>query len=644
VSPRLFVLGVTVLITLATVVKPLHIDDGYTVLRVRQIVETPTDPSGFEVFWKQWPQPATESPWPLVIPYWLAGISAIVGERPWAWKLSLFPFYWVFVRSLFTLFQRFATRYRHALVFGLALSPTFLPGVNMMLDLPTIGLTLAAATLFISGVDRSDLRRALLAGLVAGLAAQCKYNGLVAFPIILLYGWVHDRVRWSVLACALGSLLFWSFEGLLWLRYGESQFLWSLAHSFPMKSSKVELLAALPSILGATLIWLVALLAAIAPLSVLVSSLTSLAVLGGFFALHRAPIEAPLFYTFGGLVIAVVGIATTLTARGQPQLREVGQKRIFRFLIAWLVLEIAASIVIAPFPAVRRTQGIAVVATLLVARSLTMSRRAPSDTAVRIGAGLAVVLGLLYYSIDYYEATVSRSAAATAGERARPTTPEGSGWYTGHWGFDYYANLAGLRPLVPDHSLVRIDERVVIPATVARQRIETDSPEFERVGEIDWDDPLRLTTVMGYYSGRFPMRHRKAPRFTLSLHQAKEDVVPRTSWPPRYAIRWYEHHSGWESSGRAVPYFAWQLRWGDPKFRVPISKALATYGLYGDPPVIELIGLIDAGQPRVRIAAIEALASVASDDPVARERVEKALGDRHPTVRQAAETAMASFD
>ena len=69
------------------------------------------------------------------------------------------------------------------------LSPTFLPGFNLMLDVPALALSLFALTLFFRAVSCYALRAivlAVLAGLVAGLAMQTKYTGSLAPAIMLL--------------------------------------------------------------------------------------------------------------------------------------------------------------------------------------------------------------------------------------------------------------------------------------------------------------------------------------------------------------------------------------------------------------------------------------------------------------------------
>ena len=63
-------------------------------------------------------------------------------------------------------------------------APAFLPSWNLMLDMPALALTLGALALFVRAATRQSIGWAVCAGLAAGLAAQTKYNGLIAFFLI----------------------------------------------------------------------------------------------------------------------------------------------------------------------------------------------------------------------------------------------------------------------------------------------------------------------------------------------------------------------------------------------------------------------------------------------------------------------------
>src|SRR5258708_37283803 len=103
------------------------------------------------------------------------------------WKLWLLPFSLLFIWSLHALCRRFARGLEMPLVWMTVLSPTFLPSLNLMLDVPALALSLAALVVFIDASDRDSFAGAALAGAGAGPAAEPQYTGLLAPAHMLRY-------------------------------------------------------------------------------------------------------------------------------------------------------------------------------------------------------------------------------------------------------------------------------------------------------------------------------------------------------------------------------------------------------------------------------------------------------------------------
>ena len=78
--------------TLLNSLKPLHIDDTAYYYYASQAAREPLRPYGFQVFWYQEWEPANDVLAPLVLPYWWSLAIRLFGERPFLWKLWLFPF------------------------------------------------------------------------------------------------------------------------------------------------------------------------------------------------------------------------------------------------------------------------------------------------------------------------------------------------------------------------------------------------------------------------------------------------------------------------------------------------------------------------------------------------------------------------
>jgi hypothetical protein len=46
------------------------------------------------------------------------------------------------------------------------------------------------------------------------------------------------------------------------------------------------------------------------------------------------------------------------------------------------------------------------------------------------------------------------------------------------------------------------------------------------LGTLAWDDPVRLQTVICFYAGSAPLRHRPGPRRMIWILEVTEDFAP----------------------------------------------------------------------------------------------------------------------
>lgn len=513
-------LGLAVAVTLLNAIKPLQVDDAAYFYYAAQIAEHPTDPYGFEMFWFQWPQPASAVLAPPLLPAWWAVAIRLFGDQPLAWKLWLFPFVVLFTFSLQQLFRRFARGLETPLLVMTVLSPVFLPSWNLMLDVPALALSLASVVLLLRACENGSLGRVLLAGLLAGLAIQTKYTGLLAPAVMLLATWTYRRWGPGVGAACTAGLLFMVWEGFVAWRYGESHFLYHLRAGVSTLADKIELTGPLVSILGgvAPYLALLALTALGARRIVLV--LGGAAILLGYGLLAVIPAGRDtlfpylLFGVFGmGVLAGAVLVVKRLTPRGREEW----------FLVLWLGLEAAGYFALTPFPAARRVMGLVVVLTLLAGR--LAARPGPRNAVWGISA-FSTLLGCLFAAVDLRDAVAQMRAAEAAAASALAHT-KGTAWYVGHWGFQFYAERAGLRPVVPDDSLLRAGDWLIVPEErFEQQTIFLPSDAVAEQAPILLQDVLPLRTVRGYYGGAIPLEPHAGPRIVVHVYRVQSDFVP----------------------------------------------------------------------------------------------------------------------
>ncbi len=528
--------------TLLNALKPLHVDDPFTYYVSRQIVAAPLDPFGFDIYWYQWPQPAHEDLLAPVIAYWGALGLALVGPTIFAWKLWLFPFALLFVWALHRLARRFAPGLELWLVAATLFGPAFLPSFNYMQDVPAMALGLSALSLFLDAADRRSWRLALAAGLVAGLAMQTKWTQLTIPAAIVLYGGLSQRLRLALLACVAAGLVFVGWEAAMTLRYGHGMLLFQLGFPFfwtPRSQMIVPLLQLIGALLAVPALLGVAALGA--PRWVLGALGAGVAV--GWALLLAWPVENVLFLASGALCVATCIALSISLLRREAVGSWIAAHQTELFLILWLAGEVTTYFVISYFPAVRRVLATVLVATLLAGRAASLARGRRALPLAPLLA-LQVALGLAVWSVDLLEARAQQQAAEQAAASIRVRDPAAKIWYVGHWGFQYYAEAAGMQPLIPDHTLVRQGDWLVIPTRVDQQEIVLARSAFERAGSVAIESGVPLTSLPEFYVGARPLQRFGEARAAAALYRARADSIPASAWPLSQIADWASSAGG----------------------------------------------------------------------------------------------------
>ena len=205
--------------TLLNALKPLTIDDTAYHAVAAQVAQHPLDPYGFAAFWWDEPEVANEVNAPPLLSYWCALPIRLFGENVFLMKMALLPFSVLFAYSLYALSHRFARGMELPLVALTLFSPTFLPSLNLMLDVPAVALALTSLALFCRACDRDSVILAAVAGLVAGLGMETKYTVFLAPAAMLLYAVCLGRLRLWLVAGFIATQVFLTWELLMSLLY-----------------------------------------------------------------------------------------------------------------------------------------------------------------------------------------------------------------------------------------------------------------------------------------------------------------------------------------------------------------------------------------------------------------------------------------
>jgi hypothetical protein len=543
-------LALALVFTLLNSFKPLCIDDTLYYYNARQVAAHPLEPYGYSLFWNDVPSPAIEVLAPPLFSYYWSIAIRLFGENPLLWKLWLLPLSLLLVFSLAALFRRFATGQELLLTCLTILSPVFLPGFNLMLEVPVAALALAALALFLRAHDRDSYAWGALAGFVAGLAMQTKYTAFVTPVLMMLYAILFGRIRLGLLAAAVAAAFFWSFEGFIALRAGHSHLLYQsqVYGSVNLLKKYLYLSWPLVTLMGGTapalaLLGLVALgarrLVVIAAGACVALGFVLLAVLpDSLNTLSRDAVTGEESITLAHLIFSIYGVAVFailavvirrllgLTKESRPGLlARWREHRVELFLVLWLFIEIGAYFALSPIPAVRRMTLLLVVSTLLIGRLAARACVEPARRSLMRGVLMGgVLLGLLFYGVDLHDAFVEKLAVEQASRHLDQFDSQATRWYVGRWGFQYYAEHAGMKPVFPGESKLQEGDWLIVsdgPYWTRPLEAHLKNYRLEKVAHLSIQHPLGLATMIGYYNSGIPIHHHEGAHRNVHIYRVE---------------------------------------------------------------------------------------------------------------------------
>jgi hypothetical protein len=193
--------------------------------------------------------------------------------------------------------------------------------------------------------------------------------------------------------------------------------------------------------------------------------------------------------------------------------------------------------------------------------------------------------------------------------------------------------------VVPDVSLMRAGDWLVVPDKVHKQEISLTTDDVVLVDTIVRADQPALTTGHGYYGGSTPLQHLDGPRLSTAIYRVKRDVVPRSAWSVEQLAAW-ARHAGRQTAAAAVPGLAHALHDPSTTSRRLAAQALAEVGPLAVEAVPRLIKALEDHDPVTRYWSAVALGNIGSPASMARPNLQHALQDPDANVRAAAAEAL----
>jgi len=504
------------------VTKPVHLDDAGYLEIARAILRAPLRPLSQDLNWGDSAAPIFDENQPLLVPYIFASLIAVFGESELILHLFIACCSALAIYFFYRLTLLFEIR-RPLFLTGLfALGPSFLPGQNLMVDMPLMACWLVFFWAIFS-TENAHRHRYTLAGLAVSCACLTKYTGLVLFPIFafaLLYR-RHWKHTWQ-LGIPVIAMLLWSWFN--YLDFGSIHLFSRPTPTFAMEKTIERLVtftAGIGSVSPFVLSFMLSTPSAPTDRVMLLAALAT-GIAPAALMLRQGQTQFAIywlvFFVAGVVMVGFVLMALCrhiLLTWKAPDVAAAGRDMV---LALWITGTAAFIVLFSPFIAIRHVFLIIPALLLVLGRHLTERRDVIAGNVASFV--LTSTLGLALAVSDYSAAEVYRAAAY----KIRNDLPPAARVYqTGHWGWQWYAMDAGMIQYDMMTTDIRHGDYLVVPSHIHRQHI---APEHDATLREAWrlavpaPVPTYLRTVYsdiggGYYLSEFatipPWRLSRAP-------------------------------------------------------------------------------------------------------------------------------------
>jgi 4-amino-4-deoxy-L-arabinose transferase-like glycosyltransferase/tetratricopeptide (TPR) repeat protein len=522
IPPLAWLLVLVVACLVPFVDKAFHIDDILFLRAAEQIRQNPVDFFGFKMNWYGTAKPMIDNfDNPPLACYYLAVVSSIVGWSETALHLSFLLPALAAVCGVYFLAKQLGARPLMATA-AAVLSPVFIiSATTLMCDVMLLAFWVWAVFFFETGLGRARGAREkfLISGCLAGLAFLTKLTGVALVPLLVAYGLIRTRrLGYWVLAPTLALLFAVGYEVITFQLYGKGLLFTAAsvsAHSSTRAGSFFAKQVAGLTYLGGCYL----------PVLLLASSLWSGRAIGlglllsspvivlfpycGSFSLlwdldgktNWALCAQSVLFILSGTHIVFLAAHDLWKHRSPASillLLWTGGIFAFATVFNWTV---NGRSLLPMLPAVG----------VLVGRQLALrASQAKPQSNWALGFPLlpATAISLLLAVADFQLAGSGRTAAFDACRLYQ--RPGSRLWFGGHWGFQYYMEKQGAKPLDTSRPLERGD--LVVVASEGVNLVDMPEDQVTLVDTLEYRRRLPWATFSvsagaGFYAahlGPFP--------------------------------------------------------------------------------------------------------------------------------------------
>ncbi len=497
--------------------KAYNMDDPLVLWTAQRIAANPADFYGFEVNWWGYYTPMLQTDLnPPGAAYYAAVWGALFGFREAAIHGGVALVAVALILGIYQLARQMGGSPMPAAAIALASPGVFVSMGTVMTDLPMTAAWVWAVLLWLRGLEKTHPGLNAASGLLIGLAAMSKYFALSLIPLLLVHTLFHGKNRrtrlvWLLIPVGILGL----FEVYTERLYGVGQIrqIYGMIQEYHQITSinlGRKLLTEL-TFLGAgaapvlflapwlwrrrerAWLWVAAALVALATITLRQS--------GWRVAEPEGSLQWWFWIQYGLWLLAGIHIVALMGA-------DIWTRRDRNSLLLglWLGGTLFYCVFVYHFVNIRVLLPALPAVVLVCARRLQFLHADKKNGLAPLPRPVwAAIAASLALSITVACADISlANSARTAAERIAPKKRSGTTWFSGHWGFQYYMEASGAKPIDMNHQDFRLGDTFVTPMNgtnrfLTRARIPTTDQSFE-APVFRWATTMRAECGAGFYS------------------------------------------------------------------------------------------------------------------------------------------------
>jgi 4-amino-4-deoxy-L-arabinose transferase-like glycosyltransferase len=520
ISRRVAFIGLSLLLLLlwlAFARTPFHIDDPLFIWAAQHIQTNPSNPYGFMVNWYGASASMAEiTKNPPLTSYYIALMALLLGWSEPALHLIFIAAAIAVAIGTYLIAEKFCS---HPLLATLAavLTPVFfVSSLTVMSDVLMLAFWVFAVYFWLKGIETSQASSLVAGAVLIGACSLTKYFGMTLIPLLLMYSIFRKRAVgvWT-LCLAIPVAVLASYQWITHFLYGRGLLLDAAGYATEMRTD----LAMFP--LAKTYVACSFTGACIATVLFFAWQLWSrAAIVGGAFFILAMTV---LFFNASDLgsfafpqdetthvlmaiqlsVWGTAGISLILLAALDLYDHRDPESL---FLFAWVIGTFLFAGLVNWTTNGRSILPMTIPAGIVIIRRME-KRSKISKRATWPGAVAALALSLaVSFAVSWADAAFAETGRAAAARINDLSDKPQAVWFQGHWGFQYYMEKIGAKPIDFNHFRPSFGDIVVVPTTntnllplppACRHKQTID------VADASWISTMNYKAGAGFYADVF---------------------------------------------------------------------------------------------------------------------------------------------